>query len=98
MTFSLGCQHKLEKGTGLASGEHYCVVSGLKPSFREEEVRKRRGKQIFDPSQGQVARRGIMLPPQVLPQACLPPGPWTAPEGSGPRQRTLLLVSPVFYT
>lgn len=35
MTFSLECQHKLEKGTGLASTEYYCLVSGLKSSIRE---------------------------------------------------------------
>lgn len=66
MTFSLVCQHKL----GLASAEYYCLVSGLKSTTREEEVRKRLEKHVFNPSHGQVARTGIALLPQVFPCDC----------------------------
>lgn len=69
MTFSLERQHKLEKGTGLASAEYYCLVSGPKSTIREE-VRKRLEKHIYNPSHGQVAGRGITLLPLVLPCAC----------------------------
>lgn len=72
MTFSLERQHKLEKGTELASAEYYCLVSGLKSTIREQEVSKRLEKHVFNPSHRQVASTGIALLSHVLPCACCP--------------------------